>query len=93
MISLPLRGVKLTSESPVGLCVICEEEASEIDRVCTRRKLSALTEETRDLREQTKALHCLQASEPPSGVDETMLEAALRYVVPRDPDVDMLWRF
>lgn len=38
--------------------------------------VSALTEETRDWGEQINALHCLQASEPLSGVDETMLEVA-----------------
>ena len=53
-------------------------------------QLSVLTEETRDLREQIKAPHCLQASEPPSGIDETMLGVGVWYVVPRDPDMDIV---
>ena len=68
-----------------------KEDISEIDRVHAMRT-NALTEETRDCREQIKAPHCLQASEPPSGIDETMAKAALLYVVPRDPDMDIACR-
>lgn len=50
-------------------------EVSGIDRV-HKKRFGERTEETRDLRGQIKIPHCLQASEPPSGIDETTLEVA-----------------
>ena len=62
----------LTSESPVGLMRNMGNHQNLIG--CPRTRSKALTEETSDLMEQTKAPHCLQASKPPSGIDETVLE-------------------
>ena len=69
-----------------------EEGDIRIDRVVHVKRIGVLTEETRDLREQIEVPHCLQASEPPSGICEYVLEVAGWWVVLRDPDADILWR-
>ena len=67
------------------------KEISGFDRIVHVKRICELTEETRDLREQIEVPHCLQASEPPSGNFENMLEVASWWVVPRDPDTDISW--
>ena len=74
--SPPPRSAILTSKTPIGLWYAKKKKNSQKLIGCTKR-IDKLTEETRDLREHIEAPHCLQASEPPSGIDETTPEAAL----------------